>query len=364
MRHKKIFSILKKAAFFIIMSVILGGVLKCTIFPDFVGKYSSRSRDMDLFVENNRGALEVSKKDPQRINSGYEKFPASKYFMELRFGVGINLQSIIYKPWSGKFYLVSGSDYVELEKESWFGDVVKRHPYIALFFAMAVMIVGIFTIFEQKAKTHPQIIYPTWLVFFFTLFLSAEVLVFAGENGFYDANGHPVNIYGKIILDVVEFILDIKSDTIIFGTFFLTLAVPQWCAYAMSGLHRSAREVKYVKLAWQIAASLMAKSFISSAAVAMSISLVGGHYGWIHTPPVGVIADLAIFMLLFSYGLILLFFSSPSDFKAAKKGGNSKIQKFVVSSNAWMTQRVMANRLNESGSNCNVQDSISSNIKE
>jgi hypothetical protein len=219
---------------------------------------------------------------------------------------------------------------------------VVRHPYIAEGVVLAWIVAFIFLLCDQKSRLQPSIVYPTWLAFFFAFCISAEILIYSGMENLFDANGNPVNGYGKMIFDGINFFLDIKSETILFGVVFFTLAVPQGLAYLAAGVSGSAREVRFVAFAWKIIASLTAKSFISAAAVAMSISLVGNHYGWVRGDPKNILADLSIFLLLFSYGLVLLFFSIPSGKKKNLGKNSSKLQRWIAWIHGKMTRRMAA----------------------
>jgi hypothetical protein len=102
------------------------------------------------------------------------------------------------------------------------------------------------------------------------------------------------------------FFVDVAPEC---GALLIALALivlPQWFAYEMSGLSGAARRSRFVWIAWKWAALLIAKSFISASAIALSIALVGGYFGWVSSEPRGVAANVLAALMLLGFGIFLL----------------------------------------------------------
>lgn len=58
---------------------------------------------------------------------------------------------------------------------------------------------------------------------------------------------------------------------------------------------------------------LLAKSFISASAVAMSIDFIGSRYGWVSSEPQNIISNALIQIMLLFYGWFSPIFSSAES---------------------------------------------------
>ncbi|HVW53885.1 MAG TPA: hypothetical protein VHC91_26330 [Trinickia sp.] len=316
--------------------------LKNTFIPNFEGDFYNSDRSVELSIEDGDGVWRVSKTeivDKRRVTN---EFVATKKYWSLRFGGDADQQSIVFHPNTRNFYFSFGKKNVRLLRKSWLSESAVRHPYVAEGVVLAWIAGLILLLFDQKSRIHPSMIYPTWLAFFFALCVSAAVLVYAGNSNSFDASGNPINGCGALIINAMNFFMDIETESIIFAGVLFVLAVPQGLAYIAAGVSGAAQEVRFVALAWKITTSLLAKSFISAAAVAMSVSVVGNHYGWIRGAPKNILADLSIFLLLFSYGLVLLFFSVPDNNKKSSSKELSRAQRVLASIHKFMTRRMPA----------------------
>jgi hypothetical protein len=217
------------------------------------------------------------------------------------------------------------------------------------------MLCVLFLILDQKARTDPKLIYWTWLAFFFALFVSAAILVIAGETKIFDYDGKPLNEVAKFILNVVDFVLDIERETLLLGFCLAVVALPQWFAYVMSGLNGAAQKSRFVTDAWRVTAMLLAKSFISASAVAMSIDFTGSHYGWVSPEPRNIISNTLIQIVLLFYGWFLLF-SVPQRVDRSTKAGRSD-QASSSRIHAWMTRR-MGDKAKSSPSSAETSSSL------
>ncbi|WP_321844988.1 hypothetical protein [Paraburkholderia bannensis] len=313
--------------------------LKHTFLPDFEGDFSNQDRSVELVISKYDDTWHVRETMAVENVKETKDFIAMKYFWSLKYGSSDEQRSLDFQPGATDFHLSYAQKNIKILRRTWLADWIVAHPYFSESIVLAWVIGFIFLLFDHKSRKDPIIIYPIWLAFFFALCGSSAALVYAGNSNLFDANGNPLNNYGVMLLDVMNLFLDIKKESVIFAGALFILVVPQWLAYAAAGVAGAAREVRFVMLAWKVVASLLAKSFISAAAVAMSISVLGNHYGWVRGEPKSILADLIIFLLLFSYGLVLLFFSIPGG--DWKNNINSKPIVVLLSVHKWMKRRMV-----------------------
>lgn len=184
---------------------------------------------------------------------------ASRRSYSLVYGENLERRAVVFKPFPGKYYVVSGCRTISMQKQTSLTAVAMIHPYIVSSMALSLMVCLMFFILDHRAKIDPQLIYPTWLAFTFALVVSAVVLIASAEAGIYDYDGNPRNELAKIILSNIDFFLDIGQETVLLGVCLEGVALPQWFAYLMSGLTGAAQEARFVKAAWRITALLLAK---------------------------------------------------------------------------------------------------------
>ncbi|WP_143134339.1 hypothetical protein [Burkholderia ubonensis] len=321
--------------------VIIGGLLAALFYPIFDGNFSNWDGSTKVVIVDNSGSLEVTLLTRNDAKDGQpQHFNARRDLYSLDFGTNLDRHSIVFHPFSNSphnYSLVSGCSTIPLTRQTWLGTFATAHPYIVASLAAIIVLIFMAAALEKRAKIEPKLIYPTWLAFFAAFFISTAVLIAAGEAKIYDYAGNPLNEVARAILNVIEFMVDIEHETLLLAGALFVLALPQWCAYLMSGFTGAARRPRFIKSAWRISTVLLAKSFIGASAVAMSIVVVGNHYGWINSDSRNIIANLLSQLLLLVYGLVILFFVPPSK---KMKDGNVPIRPRLALFHRFMTRRL------------------------
>ena len=315
--------------------VVVVSVFVSAFMPVFSGTFTTRDGSRQITVSNGNGVLRVS--DTGNGNQG--TFIAHRTPLSIVWGTGIEGGAIVFHP-SYRYELLTGCERATLDRQSWLGDFTKSHPYVMLAVAFVVVVTFISFVLGDLAKREPRLIYPVWLAFFVALFGSTVVLWAAGQANIFDIDGRPMNAVAGWIYSTVEFILDLEHETLALVGLLSVFALPQWCAYVMSGLTGTASEVRFLKQAWKIAALLLSKSCISASAVAMSVDVVGSLYGWINTDPRNLLSHFLVEVLLLLYGWFLLCLSPRSQRPLATHSARQALWQTRL--HKWMTRRIGA----------------------
>nr|WP_199242099.1 hypothetical protein [Paraburkholderia sp. BL8N3] len=220
---------------------------------------------------------------------------------------GIERAALVFHPFSVESYeLVTGSGKTQLNKSTWLTRFALAHPLVTLAVLAAVMSVGMLIMVENKAKTDPHVIHPMWLAYFSALIFSTIVLIVSGEGHIFDYEGNPQTAVARAIVAGAEFFLDVIPECSALSVVLALFVLPQWLAYGMAGLSGAARRSRFVWIAWKWVVLLIAKSFISASAIALSIALVGAYYGWVSSEPRGIAASVLAALMLLGFGIFLL----------------------------------------------------------
>jgi hypothetical protein len=286
---------------FVAIIVVVVSVFAGAFMPAFSGTFITRDGSRQLIVSNDDGVLRVS----DTITGNRVSFNAHRTPLSIVWGTGIEGGAIVFHP-AYQYELQTGCERVTLDRQSWLGDFTKAHPYVMMALACVVVVTFISFVLGDLAKREPRLIYPVWLAFFVALFGSTAVLWAAGQANIFDIDGRPITAVAGWIFSTVGFILDIQHETFALVALLSVFALPQWCAYVMSGLTGTASEVRFLKQAWKLAALLLSKSCISASAVAMSVDVVGSLYGWINIDPRNLMSHFLVEVLLLLYGWFLL----------------------------------------------------------
>jgi hypothetical protein len=292
---------------FVLPLVIVAGWLWLFSWPHFEGNYVGAGGLTTVQVTSRGGRLQVavSRREGDTVQNSVSG--ATTDYTTLLFGDGIERGALVFHPFNARSYeLVTGSGRTRLSKNTWVSQLAVAHPLAALALISAAMAVWMLAMVGNKAKTDPHMIHPMWLAYFVALFFSTAILLLAGEAHIFNYDGEPQNAVARAIVAGTGFFVDVVPEC---GALLIALALivlPQWFAYGMSGLSGAARRSRFVWIAWKWAALLIAKSFISASAIALSIALVGGYFGWVSSEPRGVAANVLAALMLLGFGIFLL----------------------------------------------------------
>jgi hypothetical protein len=241
----------------------------------------------------------------------------------------------VFQPLETSHYkLTSGCDSIPLEKQTMISALVRSHPYAAVVFAALCMMAFMLHVVNEKAKAEPEVIYPMWAAYFGALFGSSFVLLAAGESGIFGVDGEPRNALARAILATIDYSLDLQQEVSLLLALLAFVSLTQWCAYAMAGLSGAARRPHFIWTTWKWVALLTAKALISASAVALSVVLVGGHFGWLSAEPLNIGGDALTSLVLLILGLGV-FCMVPLN---RKKG--RPVSKRTRSVHRWMVRRM------------------------
>ncbi|WP_157696311.1 hypothetical protein [Caballeronia temeraria] len=258
-------------------------------------------------VTHHRGETQVTlSRERDDGEAKITRFLTTAGFSKVQFGDGLATQELVFQPLETNHYrLITGCGWVSLDKQTTASALVRSHPYGAVMFVALCMIAFMLHVVNEKAKSEPEVIYPMWVAYFGALFGSSFVLVAAGESGIFGFDGEPRNALARGILATVEYSLDLQREVCLLLGLLAFISLTQWCAYLLAGLSGAARRPRFIWTTWKWVALLTAKALISASAVALSIVLVGGHYGWLNAEPLNIVGDALTCLLLLVPGLVV-----------------------------------------------------------
>ncbi|WP_413197440.1 hypothetical protein [Pararobbsia alpina] len=311
-------------------------------FPSFDGVYHGSDRDVDVLVTKTKTGFSVvlSLNDfGAKTNSTYR---GEVKGFSLNFGEGLDRQAIKFHPFDHTYELASGNSVTKLKRSTEATQFASRHMFVVLMALVVIVFIAIFFILETWGNSHPELIHPVWLTFFYALFLSGIMFVVAGDTQMLDVNGNALNKYGEWLTEGVEYFLDLKTETYVLGVAVVALAVPQWLAYLFAGINGCARKARYLDAAWRLAAMFLAKSFISASSVAISVLIVGRYYRWLDYGIDKITLNIATCLMLLLYGFILIFVAHPKAGKSNAEPKDVAILKLAKLAHAKMTRKIAA----------------------
>ncbi|GJH28789.1 hypothetical protein [Caballeronia novacaledonica] len=287
-------------------------------------------------VTHNRGETQVAlSRERDDGEATITRFDTNAGFLKVQFGDGLETQDLVFQPLETNHYtLISGCGSIPLDKQTTVSALVRSHPYAAVMFVALCMIAFMLHVVNEKAKSEPEVIYPMWAAYFGALFGSSLVFVAAGESGIFGFDGEPRNALARAIMVTVEYSLDLQREVSFLLGLLAFVSLTQWCAYLMAGLSGAARRPQFIWTTWKWVALLTAKALISASAVALSIVLVGGHYGWLNAEPLNIVGDALTSLLLLVPGLVV-FCMVPLN-----RTNGRPVSKGTRSVHRWMVRRM------------------------
>ncbi|SAL51612.1 hypothetical protein AWB70_04222 [Caballeronia cordobensis] len=306
------------------------------LWPQLEGHYVADHGKITVDVTRHRGETQVSL-SRERGDGDFKitHFHSNAEFSKVQFGDGLETQDLVFRPLETSHYtLTSGCGSIPLDKQTTISALVRAHPYTAVVFAALCMIAFMLHVVNEKAKAEPEVIYPMWAAYFGALFGSSFVLFAAGESGIFGFDGEPRNALARGILAAIEYSLDLQQEVFLLLGLLAFVSLTQWCAYLMAGLSGAARRPHFIWTTWKWVALLTAKALISASAVALSVVLVGGHFGWLSAEPLSIVGNALTSLLLLIPGLVV-FCMVPLN---RKKG--RPVPKGTRSVHRWMIRRM------------------------
>jgi hypothetical protein len=318
----------------LLIAVAVFTVLWLMFWPRFEGSYLGDAGRTSLDITRGAGAIRVAISDGASDGPHLSYIPAAEDGYTLRFGAGLDRQAVIYHPSAGRYELVTGCRSIGVIKQNWGTRFAHSYPRATGLIVTVFMIAAMFFVLEGKAKSEPEAIYPMWLAYFGALFISAGVLVAAGEAQIFGFDGEPQNALARAILSGVQFFLDFGKECWLLLGLLALVSFTQWSAYVFSGLSGAARRSRFILSTWKWVALLIAKAFIGASAVTLSVVLVGSNFGWVNAEPGNVSADIIIAMSALLCGLTV--------FSVVPYGGRNgrPVSRQVRHAHVWMRRRL------------------------
>ena len=185
------------------------------------------------------------------------------------------------------------------------------------------------------------IIYKVFFAFSFFLVMSFSSSVLALSIGSIDDHGLPTDVFGHVIVFLVNWFLDIQA-AIYASTFVLTICIiPQIITYVLCGLFGVARPMKLILLAWKSALMILIKGFVSAGGVVFGLAL-SNTFIKIDKMNRYIVLEFgiltAILMNLISFVFVWIFLGCPPEFSKGKIHGYARIIKLASKINEYATK--------------------------
>jgi hypothetical protein len=95
----------------------IGFILAVNFLPSFDGKFLNNAASQTITTSTESGKVYVD--ESAGIDTGATKYEGSEQFYSLKYGEDLDSRAVVFEPFPGRYYLISGCQKVSLEKQTW-----------------------------------------------------------------------------------------------------------------------------------------------------------------------------------------------------------------------------------------------------
>lgn len=156
-------------------------------------------------------------------------------------------------------------------------------------------------------------VHVVWYLFSFSLCVGGAAFSWASHIGAIDATGNPSNEYGRMLISIFGFFLDLNQDFwFLVGVVFVVIG-PQFLSYCASGLFGCAARPRFVAQTINFFTWGMVKSFASGAGAFLSAALFGLYSHWHGFEPPQALKYGVISSMLMVVAFLVLMAKATTD---------------------------------------------------
>lgn len=162
------------------------------------------------------------------------------------------------------------------------------------------------------SRSHSSDVRIVWYLFSLSLVVSLGVSIWALNYGALDSAGKYQGNAGMILKKLVDLVMDIEADFIVFGGIVAIVVLPQFLAYILSGLSGSATSPRFVKGSTIFFVWSIVKSLAVAAGVVVAFDLVAIWMSWADLKFAVSCPFFATIIIAFAFLLLAIYRDTPT----------------------------------------------------
>jgi len=216
--------------------------------------------------------------------------------------------------------------------------------YFNLIGAVILVVISIYMIKQiglLLADKHGRDVRVVWYLLSLTVLVTCLIAIWASSVGAIDSKGFFQGELGEVINKILHFMLDLKTDFIIFVVILSIILIPQFTSYILSGLFGCASQPILVGETVGFFVWGVVKSMAVVSGIFLSVAIYGLFNNWEGWNLTGVASMISLPFMLIALSFSILYVYRDIDSEYKKKIGEKfpGLVDFMRKKHEWLSRK-------------------------